>query len=132
MTPEEQRARRTIARAVEIARKRIAKEVHPKSKEASQLVRIKCPRVELEVSLAPTDEGADLEASCAAAEDALERLGHCINALTEDRPNLGIEAWHAVDTLVAAAMRIGGLSTISESGKKRVASVRGRPASPIT
>ncbi len=130
VTREEERARRSIARAVEIARKRIAKGLYPKSKEAPKLVRIKSPEADLEVSLGPLDEGADLEASCAAAEDALERLGRCIRALVEERPYLSVEAWHALDMLVTATMRIGGLSTISESGRKRVASMSGKAGAP--
>jgi hypothetical protein len=130
MTTEEAIARQSIARAVEIARERIAKGVYPKSKEASNLICIKSPAAGLEVSLAPTDDGTDLEASCAAAEDAFDRLGRCINALAEERQYLGIEGWHALDAYGRAMMRIGGLSIISESGKKRVASVRGKSGLP--
>jgi hypothetical protein len=106
MTPEEAIARQSIARAVEIARERIARGRYLK------------------------DDGETLEAACADAEAAFERLGYSIRALAEERPYLGVEAWHALDMLVATTMTIGGLSTISQSGKKLVASHNGKKGVP--
>jgi hypothetical protein len=66
-------------------------------------------------------DALDLNAATAAADEAFSRLSVCLDVLAEERPNLAVEAWANVWGLFDAAFNIGGRSTISESGNKRVA-----------